>query len=491
MTDASIMWSAHQLAEFVASVTEQRTLGHAVDRAIDQLCETFDAAFSAVMLDGDLLGSTGFGRQSDEMARSLPATLGRGGQVTLAGAGVCDILSAEHVADGVPCQVYVGRVGATEFSAVEHHLIRNMARVLGTTLQRFRLIESLQERQQLLERLSVVQRSIARRAGLDNVLNAIIVGVVELLDADTAAIRFTDDQNPGQRSIIASHGLSRDLLALAEKSPITEGLSGRAMREERVVVDVVENFLPESIRSASGLRDDMIVVAAPIHDGFVNIGAIVVGVDGSKRESFTEGEREALSLFAEHASIALTDARGVEALRLAMHDPLTRLPNRAMFEEQLNMARQVGPRGGSAVLFIDLDGFKAINDKLGHKAGDELLAEIAARLDVLVRPGDLVARHGGDEFTVLLQHLAGTEDAAVVAQRILDGLRDPFTIRGESVVMLASIGIAFDDGNLAADLVERADRAMYEAKQRGRGRIELYESDGDESSSTRTWVPTI
>jgi diguanylate cyclase (GGDEF)-like protein/PAS domain S-box-containing protein len=163
----------------------------------------------------------------------------------------------------------------------------------------------------------------------------------------------------------------------------------------------------------------------------------------------------------------------------ASHDPLTSLPNRALFTDRLShaLARAARQQSVVAVLFLDLDGFKVVNDSLGHDVGDQLLVAVAERLVGCLRPGDTVARLGGDEFTVLLEDLSDARDAARVAERIIAALRAPFTIGGREVVISASIGIAHGagEGEQAIDLWRNADIAMYRAKQAGKGRYEVFD----------------
>jgi diguanylate cyclase (GGDEF)-like protein/PAS domain S-box-containing protein len=166
---------------------------------------------------------------------------------------------------------------------------------------------------------------------------------------------------------------------------------------------------------------------------------------------------------------------------IAYHDGLTDLANRTCFHERLEVAvertaQDAGER--FAVLFLDLDRFKIVNDSLGHMAGNELLREVAQRLRACVRPGDLVARLGGDEFAILLDHLHDTEVGMRLAQRVLATLSLPVALSGTEVVPAASIGITFSDlGYRNVDEVLRdADLAMYEAKAGGRGRVALFDS---------------
>jgi diguanylate cyclase (GGDEF)-like protein/PAS domain S-box-containing protein len=162
----------------------------------------------------------------------------------------------------------------------------------------------------------------------------------------------------------------------------------------------------------------------------------------------------------------------------ALHDSLTGLANRALFIDRVQHAldRAGGLREASlAVLFLDLDDFKTINDSLGHGAGDELLVAVAQRLGRTLRPADTAARLGGDEFAVLLEN-AASEAPQAVAARMLEGFEEPFAIQGKQVQMHASIGITLDTPtSTPEELLRNADLAMYVAKQRGKGRYELYE----------------
>jgi diguanylate cyclase (GGDEF)-like protein/PAS domain S-box-containing protein len=170
------------------------------------------------------------------------------------------------------------------------------------------------------------------------------------------------------------------------------------------------------------------------------------------------------------------DAQRLEFL--AHHDTLTGLPNRAMFADRAREAVVHARRHGknAAFLFVDLDNFKQINDRLGHEAGDSLLKAIAARLRTTVRGDDFVARLGGDEFCVLLQDIADPREAAAVAQKLVHELSAPFTVGSHQVAAGASIGIACvpADGEDVATLMRLADTAMYRAKQRGRNGYEFF-----------------
>jgi diguanylate cyclase (GGDEF)-like protein/PAS domain S-box-containing protein len=175
-----------------------------------------------------------------------------------------------------------------------------------------------------------------------------------------------------------------------------------------------------------------------------------------------------------------------ELAHQAMHDPLTGLANRALFLDHLRSELARGERRSEAlaVLFLDLDRFKVVNDSLGHSAGDELLGEVCRRLQSLLRGGDIVARLGGDEFVMLLPDVNGPEETVAIAQRVLAAIRRPIRVDGDEVFSTASMGIALwhatgqGDGTATAEaLVRDADTAMYRAKARGRDRYEIFDED--------------
>ncbi|MGB1262340.1 MAG: putative bifunctional diguanylate cyclase/phosphodiesterase, partial [Cognaticolwellia sp.] len=162
------------------------------------------------------------------------------------------------------------------------------------------------------------------------------------------------------------------------------------------------------------------------------------------------------------------------------HDALTQLPNRAMLLDRLNYAMahlKRHPNHRFAVLFIDLDRFKMINDTLGHDAGDQVLIEVAQRLQTCVRDNDILARLGGDEFVVLLDAIQSLEDAETIASRIISAIAQPFNFAGHTLHFNASVGIATSRVSYkdASEILRDADAAMYQAKSLGRGRYVLFD----------------
>jgi diguanylate cyclase (GGDEF)-like protein/PAS domain S-box-containing protein len=185
-----------------------------------------------------------------------------------------------------------------------------------------------------------------------------------------------------------------------------------------------------------------------------------------------------------------TDSKRLESKLIhdALHDPLTGLANRVLLRDHLEraLARQGRAPGRVALLFVDLDDFKRVNDSYGHAAGDQILCRVAERLIGAVRESDVVGRQSGDEFAVLLDHVIADEEAVAAAERILRELRRPFQLGGRSVVVGGSIGVAVSSGPdvTAEDLLIQADAAMYAAKAAGKGTFELF----DARMPVRTWT---
>ncbi len=173
----------------------------------------------------------------------------------------------------------------------------------------------------------------------------------------------------------------------------------------------------------------------------------------------------------------------------AFHDALTGLPNRPLFLDRLRqaLARAERRENSVAVLFMDLDGFKRINDSLGHEVGDRLLVAVAGRLGAGVRLADTVARFGGDEFVILLEDIASAGEAIRAAERIAEELRAPFVLAGEEVTVTTSVGIALNatGRDRPEDLLRDADSAMYEAKKKGKARYEVFDPSMNERAVAR------
>jgi diguanylate cyclase (GGDEF)-like protein/PAS domain S-box-containing protein len=192
----------------------------------------------------------------------------------------------------------------------------------------------------------------------------------------------------------------------------------------------------------------------------------------------------------------ISDQKAVEEQlsHQALHEPLTGLPNRSLFMDRLRHAMIRGKRTGGliAVMFMDLDRFKIINDSMGHEAGDRLIQAVARRLGAVVREGDTVARLGGDEFGILLEFGINQKDAEAVAKRVLQEIEPPFTFSGQEMYVSASVGIAFSSPELEdpEDLLRYADVAMYRAKSEGPGKYRVFDPEVDSRATGRLAMET-
>jgi diguanylate cyclase (GGDEF)-like protein len=223
-------------------------------------------------------------------------------------------------------------------------------------------------------------------------------------------------------------------------------------------------FAPGSICTAPRFEIDQFWMA-------IAVAAMTLLFLGATMLILTVDVRLAHQLDAANARIAL----------LARQDPLTGVANRRTFMEELEAAFRARARGGAdfAVLFLDLDGFKEINDTLGHAAGDAMIVEVAERLRGAVRSDDLVARFGGDEFAVLQRNISTPTDAGTLAEKIGEAIAQPFAIGHDDVAVTASIGVAAVSNETAtpAELMAQADLALYRAKDAGRAAYVLSDLD--------------
>lgn len=239
------------------------------------------------------------------------------------------------------------------------------------------------------------------------------------------------------------------------------------------VVHVIQEF--------AALRFDARATVGQAGDVFDAVAAGVNSLGEELEATYREIEDRIADRTAELA-IATRELR-----RRALHDDLTGLVNRAAFWERLaHRLNGTHPRGSNlAVLFLDVDDFKTVNDTLGHAAGDQLLVELARRLTDELREGDIAARVGGDEFLVLLGEIPTARAALAVAHRIHDRLRAPYDLGAHRHTTTASIGVAVgSDAHTTSDaIVAAADAAMYDAKRSGRGRCVLYSRDRHGESS--------
>jgi diguanylate cyclase (GGDEF)-like protein len=489
--------ATQRLAEFLAVVSAAPDARSAIDAATERAARALEAEVAVVMGPEGVLSSVGYARGNVPVAALAEVIAGECGALEVPGAGLCRAAVAP-MRGAAAGHLLVARSGTDCFNIDELSLLRGMARVLELTVatlrtveaerrqadENVRLLASLQERQRLLEELSTIQRAISRRAPLPQILDSITAAAHELLGDEVVGLRMIDPDDPTMLLLVSYTGLDPEVANRFWRVPIVEGgAAGLAiLRDELVVIrdyasaqSAMAGFVDAKIRAA---------MAAPVHQGSTVVGSLVVASYRSDRV-YAKASRDVLGVFAEHLSLAATDAETQEAMRHAFHDSLTGLASRKLFLDRLDHALARAAREGTrlAVLFVDLDRFKNVNDSLGHSAGDMLLIGVAERLRSCLSAEDTAARLGGDEFAVVIEGVCDHERITDTARLIIERLRAPFLIHGHETFVDASVGIAFnvtpgdDDAEprqTGQALMRNADLAMYQAKKTGKGHYEIF-----------------
>ncbi|MGY1724583.1 putative bifunctional diguanylate cyclase/phosphodiesterase [Blastococcus sp. SYSU DS0533] len=395
-----------------------------------------------------------------------------------------DMVSSQIAA---PVVVTVALVAVTSLSASVHSawllLVSGAGLLLG-----YRTFAALSDRHLNLERLYRFSQAVSSSPEIDEVLTNVLGEAKELLRSERAEIAFI----AGPRGDVAHVRLgSSDRLSRSEdpQSPEERWLL------EQVVGDAEPLLLPRGSRDpghrrwldAEGVRE---AVAVPLRGGTGVIGVLVVADRLGDVRTYDGDDVLLLETVANHASVALQNGELIDKLRHeALHDALTGLPNRAYLQRRMGVALDDvadGRSAGAAVMILDLDGFKEVNDTLGHQQGDLLLVEVGTRLVTAVGKAGVVARLGGDEFAVLLAGTADEDRAVHVGRRILHALEYPVALDGMEVEVGGSMGIALapEHATEPAGLLKRADMAMYDAKASTRG-LRVYRPDLDTKDPRR------
>ena len=309
-------------------------------------------------------------------------------------------------------------------------------------------------------------RAVNSTLELDRVLASILAGATDLLPASSGSVMLLEGD---ELVVAAAVGNER---ALGKRAAVGDGIAGHVARtREPLLIDgrASSALFPGLVRRTSGEVRSALCV--PLLERGELLG--VLNLSAPAEGDFSEYDLRAVSLFAEQAATAIGKARLYERSQLqaeelahaATHDALTGLSNRAALDTRMAQAG-----AADTLLFLDLDGFKEVNDELGHAAGDEVLVAVAGRLRASVSEADMVARFGGDEFAVLVAGVKDGDAAASVAARLLRALEEPIGVEGRRVRIGASIGIALPaPGDDADEMLRHADRALYAAKGAGKG----------------------
>jgi diguanylate cyclase (GGDEF)-like protein len=293
--------------------------------------------------------------------------------------------------------------------------------------------------------------------------------------------------SPGGPALVTrtENGAAGDVMAPTALDSLPEGLAEGLVSDTLLVTKKIGLDTPLARYIAADDRPTAMGAPVPAGEGSPPLGYLVVAHRNKFAGDFKQTDVQLLGTLAKQLAFALQNGKLHEDLAMlagaqdelvqkAFHDPLTGLANRALFIDHLEGAFHRAERSGGLVflLYIDLDEFKKINDNFGHAAGDEVLIEVAVRLNKCVRATDTVSRLGGDEFAVLLEQATSLVAAEVVAQRIVDCLAEPFLLASGIAQIGASVGIAYTDmfGQSAVQLMKSADDAMYTAKRSGKGR---------------------
>jgi diguanylate cyclase (GGDEF)-like protein len=334
----------------------------------------------------------------------------------------------------------------------------------------------LQEDVAALETLGEIDHLLLGAVELEPVLDAILARVTTVTRCQCVGIALLDADSPTHGRVFAASDDAQPLpVSRVEFDPdLIESLADAG---EGVTIARCEDLRHSFLAPLRALGSEFFWVW-PVLTADRVVAVLAVGF----REAPAPDPRFARhgAEFAARLAVALSKtARDEHLYRQAHYDPLTALPNRLLFRDRLTqeIAACTESRTRGALLYIDLDHFKKVNDSVGHAAGDQLLTIVAQRLRSCVKEGDTVARLAGDEFTVILRHVTDTESASMVGERIIEALKAPVNLAGRDHYVQASIGIALfpDDGTVIDQLMRNADTAMYRAKDMGRGRAVFFD----------------
>jgi diguanylate cyclase (GGDEF)-like protein len=361
------------------------------------------------------------------------------------------------------------------FLPQERSLLMAYAGHAAAALETTAALDESRDRNTTLTALLALSKTLAEEPTRAEVAQRLAHALPEIVHCGQADVFLWD---AGDAVLARAASTGRDVVPGAPAAVRHEGLAPRLLAMAMpVAVSSTSEPVLWSIVALTGLTTGVLV---PITARNTLFGVLVVGLDEHVRQGDgTLGDR--LTGVASLAATALEGLALLDAVRhQALHDPVTDLANSRLFEDRVTQSLSIARRSGGqvALLFVDLDRFKAVNDTHGHKVGDELLGAVAKRLLDTVRNEDTVARIGGDEFGILVQGGADGGDVERVAAKVVAVLGQPFTVRDLSLVVGASVGVtmfphAFDTYD---SVMTRADSAMYKAKAQGRGRFEVSET---------------
>ena len=344
-------------------------------------------------------------------------------------------------------------------------------------------------RQDSVQFLYEATRALQDTHSADDIAVQVLTRARDILMAESAQLLLLPSApgRPGLRTQVGP-GDTSVVMAPVDLDPGRTALGRLAASEE---VALLDNPVTDPDLAAEGVREAML---APLKVRAGAAGVILVANRVGNAGSFRPDELQVLQTLANHAGIALDNERLVSSLReAALHDALTGLANRTLLLERTGQALARARRTGRpfAVLLLDLDGFKTINDSLGHAVGDRLLVTVADRIKAVLRASDTAARLGGDEFAMLLEELDDPEAAAATGHRLIAALGEPVAVDAGEIVAAGSVGVAVWGGQGSADeLLRDADAAMYAAKRLGKGTVVGFRPDMHQAALERLELET-
>jgi diguanylate cyclase (GGDEF)-like protein len=402
-----------------------------------------------------------------------------------------DVISALAVPLGRP----TSPVGAIALeSPSPRHFGEDEARLAGAAAARLggiiETVQAIQERTSNLRAATAIRRLLeegSRALAVEEAAETLARVTRDALGTEHASVFLAGEEDRiGHVAVDAPEEFGAIARERLVGSPAKDFRLWRRVTRQRTPIfvdDAAESqLIPAELVALLHLRS---YVAFPLlsHDSVLGI---VVCSDTRESRHWSAEQRQLVdqlalegSLVIENAALRATERKRMgELSRQAFHDSLTELPNRALFSDRLEHALARTRRGQQsvAVLLLDLDGFKQVNDSFGHEAGDQLLIAVAQRLRACLRPADTVARLGGDEFTILIEDITDLAEATRVAERIASSLRTPFVVDGNETTVTTSIGIALNHPGHSepSALLRNADSAMYQAKNSGSARYEVF-----------------
>jgi len=346
------------------------------------------------------------------------------------------------------------------------------------------MTEELRHQFSSLRALADIDRLILQTASVETVLETLLLRLRSLVPHGDHVVLIIDANDPDHGRVYRAGVDARIVL---DRVRVTAQLVEWLTTTPEGYATDAATLAAKGVALGAWSTNTNVCITPLLVDGRVAGALLAAGADGVP---FIKREVVSIRELAVRVTVALAAGkREAELVRRAHFDPLTGLPNRELLTDRLSQAVAQVHRSERrlAVLFLDLDGFKEINDSLGHRNGDELLKETALRLSAVLRETDTVARLGGDEYAFVLPQIHGPLEAEAIAAKVIEAIKRPFLVDGREAFVSASIGIALcpDDGDTAEELLRRADMAMYSAKDAGKACYKFFAGEMDEQIQER------